>query len=113
MALDQYGGFGMSVPVPRRIYVLVRLSASTKLGGGGDGSVIEGIGGGMKVEGVTGVPYATTAALAPSHPRLTLLGGVVVAIRFVDVVVFCARDSPYQDRLMWAHKQTRLLFVEL
>lgn len=107
MALDQYGEFGMGVPVPRRIYALVRLSASTKQvevpmfeGGGGDGGVIEGIGGGMKIEGVTGVPYATTAASAPSHPRLTLLGGgAVVAIRFVDVVVFCARDSPYQDRL--------------
>ncbi|KAG2031047.1 hypothetical protein BDR03DRAFT_1032191 [Suillus americanus] len=86
MALDQYGGFGMGAPVPRRIYALVRLSASTKRC--------------MKIDGVTGVPYATTAASAPSHPRLTLLGGgAVVAIRFVDVVVFCARDSPYQDRL--------------
>lgn len=107
MAIDQYGGFGMGVPVPRRIYALVRLSASTKRGevakfegGGGDGGVIEGIGGGMKIDGVTGVLYATTAASAPLHPRLTLLGGgAVVAIRFVDVVVFCARDSPYQDRL--------------
>lgn len=107
MALDQYGGFGMGAPVPRRIYALVRLGASTKRGevakfegGSGDGGVIEGIGGGMKIDGVTGVPYATTAASAPSHPRLTLLGGgAVVAIRFVDVVVFCARDSPYQDRL--------------
>ncbi|KAG1756709.1 uncharacterized protein EDB91DRAFT_1241762 [Suillus paluster] len=107
MALDQYGGFGMGAPVPRRIYALVRLSAVTKRGevakfegGSGDGGVIEGMGGGMKIEGITGVPYATTAASAPSHPRLTLLGGgTVVAIRFVDVVVFCARDSPYQDRL--------------
>ncbi|KAG2157173.1 hypothetical protein DEU56DRAFT_7542 [Suillus clintonianus] len=106
MALDQYGGFGMGAPVPRRIYALVRLSASTKRGevayegSGGDGGVIEGIGGGMKIQSVTGVPYATTAASAPSHPRLTLLGGgAVVAIRFVDVIVFCARDSPYQDRI--------------
>lgn len=42
-------------------------------GSGGDGGVMEGIGGGMKIEGVTRVPYATTAASAPSHPRLTLL----------------------------------------
>jgi nuclear pore complex protein Nup133 len=69
MALDQYGGFGMGVPVPRRIYALVRLSASMKRvevpmfeGGGGDGGVIEGIGGGMKIQGVTGVPYATVSA---------------------------------------------------
>ncbi|KAG2078254.1 hypothetical protein BDR04DRAFT_1088016 [Suillus decipiens] len=107
MALDQYGGFSMGAPVPRRIYALVRLSAGTQRGevakfegGGRDKGVIEGIGGGMKIDGITGVPYATTAASAPSHPRLTLLGGgAVVAIRFVDVVVFCARDSPYQDRL--------------
>jgi nuclear pore complex protein Nup133 len=66
MALDQYGGFGMGAPVPRRIYALVRLGASTKRGevakfegGSGDGGVIEGIGGGMKIDGVTGVPYAT------------------------------------------------------
>ncbi|KAG2357680.1 hypothetical protein BDR07DRAFT_1490402 [Suillus spraguei] len=107
MALDQYGGFSMGAPVPRRIYALVRLSAGTQRGeaakfegGGRDKGVIEGIGGSMKIDGITGVPYATTAASAPSHPRLTLLGGgAVVAIRFVDVVVFCARDSPYQDRL--------------
>ncbi|KAG1753426.1 hypothetical protein EDB19DRAFT_1892754 [Suillus lakei] len=118
MALDQYGGFGMGMPVPRRIYALLRLSASTKRGevvklegGGGDGGVIEGIGGGMKIEGVTGVPYATTAASAPSHPRLTLLGGgAVVAIRFVDVVVFCARDSPYQDRLTLKAPNTDQIF---
>lgn len=64
MALDQYGGFGMGAPVPRRIYALVRLSASTKRGEvakfeGGGGDVIEGIGGGMKIDGVTGVLYAT------------------------------------------------------
>ncbi|OJA08151.1 hypothetical protein AZE42_03589 [Rhizopogon vesiculosus] len=104
MALDQYGGFGMGTPVPRRIYALVRLSARdgvTKYeGGGGSGGMIEGVGSGMKIESVTGVPYATTAASAPAHPRLALLGGgAVVAIRFVDVVVFCARDSPYQDRV--------------
>ncbi|KAG1854077.1 hypothetical protein C8R48DRAFT_776849 [Suillus tomentosus] len=42
-------------------------------GSGRDGGVMEGIGGGMKIESVTRVPYATTAASAPPHPRLTLL----------------------------------------
>jgi len=70
MALDQYGGFGMGTPVPRRIYALVRLSAGTDRrsvskyeGGGGDGGVIEGVGGGIKIESVTGVPYATVSTL--------------------------------------------------
>ncbi|KAJ8584941.1 hypothetical protein M405DRAFT_746145 [Rhizopogon salebrosus TDB-379] len=103
MALDQYGGFGMGAPVPRRIYALVRLSAK----GSGNGGMIEGVGSGMKIEGVTGVPYATTAASAPAHPRLVLLGGgAVVAIRFADVVVFCARDSLYQDRITLTAPQT-------
>lgn len=67
MALDQYGGFGMGTPVPRRIYALVRLSsgggAAKYEGGSGNGGIIEGVGGGMKIEGVTGVPYATVSAL--------------------------------------------------
>jgi nuclear pore complex protein Nup133 len=63
MALDQYGGFGMGAPVPRRIYALVRLSAK----GSGNGSMIEGVGSGMKIEGVTGVPYATVSTLYMRH----------------------------------------------
>lgn len=68
MALDQYGGFGMGTPVPRRIYSLVRLSARGGVakheGGSGIKGMIEGVGGSMKIEGVTGVPYATVSTLS-------------------------------------------------
>ncbi|KIM58886.1 hypothetical protein SCLCIDRAFT_127429 [Scleroderma citrinum Foug A] len=80
MVLDQYE-YG-----PRRVYALARL-VSHEAGWG--------------VDGVTVVPYVATAVSPPAHPHLTLLaGGAVVAILFGDVVVLCARNTPYHERLV-------------
>jgi nuclear pore complex protein Nup133 len=74
MALDQYGGFGMSTPVPRRIYALVRLNTGVPKyeGGVGSGGMIEGVGDGMKIESVTGVPYATVRTLSSTNVKMQL-----------------------------------------
>ncbi|KAL4077069.1 hypothetical protein V8B97DRAFT_1378901 [Scleroderma yunnanense] len=80
MVLDQYE-YG-----PRRVYALVRL-VSHELG--------------WRVDGVMVVPYVATAASPPAHPHLTLLaGGAVVAVLFGEVVVLCARNTPYHERLV-------------
>jgi len=74
MALDQYGGFGMSTPVPRRIYALVRLNTGVPKyeGGVGNGGMIEGVGDGMKIESVTGVPYATVRTVSSTSVKMQL-----------------------------------------
>ncbi|KIJ69004.1 hypothetical protein HYDPIDRAFT_172503 [Hydnomerulius pinastri MD-312] len=89
MVVDQFG-YG-----PRRVYAIVRLVSHEDSWG---------------VDGVIGVPYVATAASPPAHPRVTLLsGGAVIAVLFGEVVIFCARDTPYQDRLVLKSPTDRLL----
>ncbi|KAH7889197.1 hypothetical protein F5I97DRAFT_483446 [Phlebopus sp. FC_14] len=88
MIVDQFGS------APRRVYSIVRIMPH------GDSWV---------VNGVVGVPYVATAASLPAHPRLTLLaGGTVIAVLFGDVLILCARDTPYQDRLVLKSPTDRL-----
>ncbi|KAG9318812.1 Non-repetitive/WGA-negative nucleoporin C-terminal-domain-containing protein [Chiua virens] len=71
---------------PRRVYAIVRLVTHGDSWG---------------VDGVTVVPYVANAASPPAHPRLTLLSeGAIAAVLFGEVVIFCARDTPYHDRLV-------------
>ncbi|KAG6334835.1 hypothetical protein ID866_4257 [Astraeus odoratus] len=80
MVLDQYEYR------PRRVYAVVRLVSYDDSWG---------------VDGVTVVPYLANAASPPAHPHLTLLaGGAVIAVLFGEVVVLCARDTPYHERLV-------------
>ncbi|KAF9227508.1 hypothetical protein BS17DRAFT_746046 [Gyrodon lividus] len=91
MAIDQFD-FG-----PRRVYTILRL-------------ILHGDSWG--VDGVIVVPYISNAASPPAHPQLTLLaGGAVIVVLFGEVVIFCARDTPYKDRLVLKSPTDRLLGI--
>ncbi|KAI6005623.1 hypothetical protein EDD15DRAFT_2212668 [Pisolithus albus] len=65
---------------------------------------------GWRVDRVSVVPYVANAASPPAHPHLSLLaGGAVVAVLFGEVVVLCARDTPYHERLVLKSSTDRLL----
>ncbi|KAF8843579.1 hypothetical protein BDN67DRAFT_964047 [Paxillus ammoniavirescens] len=88
MVIDQFG-LG-----PRRVYAIVRLVSHGDSWG---------------VDGVIGVPYVPNAASPPAHPQVTLLsGGAVVVVLFGEVAILCARDTPYQDRLVLKSPPDRL-----
>ncbi|KAI6036255.1 hypothetical protein BKA83DRAFT_108575 [Pisolithus microcarpus] len=89
MVLDQYE-YG-----PHRVYAIVRLVSHED---------------GWGVDRVSVVPYVANAASPPAHPHLSLLaGGAVVAVLFGEVVVLCARDTPYHERLVLKSSTDRLL----
>lgn len=89
MVLDQYD-YGL-----RRVYATVRLVSHED---------------GWRVDGVSVVPYVANAASPPAHPHLSLLaGGAIVAVLFGEVVVLCARDTPYHERLVLKSSTDRLL----
>ncbi|KIK91679.1 hypothetical protein PAXRUDRAFT_830622 [Paxillus rubicundulus Ve08.2h10] len=89
MVIDQFG-LG-----PRRVYAIIRLLSHGNSWG---------------VDSVIGVPYIPNAASPPAHPRVTLLsGGAVVVVLFGEVAILCARDTPYQDRLVLKSPPDRLL----
>ncbi|KAI6103387.1 hypothetical protein F5141DRAFT_205422 [Pisolithus sp. B1] len=89
MVLDQYE-YG-----PHRVYAIVRLVSHEDEWG---------------VDRASVVPYVATSASPPAHPHLSLLaGGAVVAVLFGEVVVLCARDTPYHERLVLKSSADRLL----
>ncbi|KAI6045772.1 hypothetical protein EDC04DRAFT_3031700 [Pisolithus marmoratus] len=89
MVLDQYE-YG-----PRRVYAIVRLVSHED---------------GWGVDRISVVPYVANAASPPAHPHLSLLaGGAIVAVLFGEVVVLCARDTPYHERLVLKSSTDRLL----
>ncbi|KAF8136731.1 hypothetical protein EV363DRAFT_1395817 [Boletus edulis] len=89
MVVDQFS-FG-----PRRVYVIVRLVAHGDSWG---------------ADGVTVVPYIANTASPPAHPRLALLGGgLIIAVLFGEVVIFCARNTPYHERLVLKSSSDKFL----